>query len=411
MDYSCGVYNMIRWLHISDLHIKNKADWNNFKTELISRCKKSGKIDLVIVTGDFHDFIDRTDFSLAKDFLRQLIDTLGLDIRKDLFVVPGNHDGVTVVDEKKVYVEAAKRNPMELEQTWIEKLQSAFVDYEAFVKDLIPDYPANPSQIHHRIWNNKINFIHCNTALVADGKQKKKQLMDIHKMAMEKYRTDIPNIILAHNCFYDLHVEQQKRIQDIVRNHPVCAYFCGDRHVEKVEQIVYECNQNRQIPCVVGYKSSPEAIDDYSVFGMIIGEWEESERIASLKGWTWKSGKGFEIDATITEQEIDMTGRLNDTGAIDDLVENMTKVKKENFKNLIDEVDQRKIDDNTKRYFIKLYYNMTPAQIEVFNREYDSTKMRLKKKMSSKEVIDYVIRSEEKGLLKEMVHYIRELFE
>lgn len=144
---------------------------------------------------------------------------------------------------------------------------------------------------------------------------------------------------------------------------------------------------------------------------MIIGEWEESERIASLKGWTWKSGKGFEIDATITEQEIDMTGRLNDTGAIDDLVENMTKVKKENFKNLIDEVDQRKIDDNTKRYFIKLYYNMTPAQIEVFNREYDSTKMRLKKKMSSKEVIDYVIRSEEKGLLKEMVHYIRELFE
>ena len=106
-----------------------------------------------------------------------------------------------------------------------------------------------------------------------------------------------------------------------------------------------------------------------------------------------------------------MTGRLNDTGAIDDLVENMTKVKKENFKNLIDEVDQRKIDDNTKRYFIKLYYNMTPAQIEVFNREYDSTKMRLKKKMSSKEVIDYVIRSEEKGLLKEMVHYIRELFE
>lgn len=79
---------------------------------------------------------------------------------------------------------------------------------------------------------------------------------------------------------------------------------------------------------MVGYKSSPEAIDDYSVFGMIIGEWEESERIASLKGWTWKSGKGFEIDATITEQEIDMTGRLNDTGAIDDLVENMTKVKK-----------------------------------------------------------------------------------
>ena len=66
---------------------------------------------MVIVTGDFHDFIDRTDFSLAKEFLRQLIDTLGLDIRKDLFVVPGNHDGVTVVDEKKFMLRQRKEIP------------------------------------------------------------------------------------------------------------------------------------------------------------------------------------------------------------------------------------------------------------------------------------------------------------
>ena len=41
---------MIRWLHISDLHIKNKADWNNFRKELFKKCTEIGEINLVIVT-------------------------------------------------------------------------------------------------------------------------------------------------------------------------------------------------------------------------------------------------------------------------------------------------------------------------------------------------------------------------
>lgn len=411
LRYSWG-YIMIRWLHISDLHISNKADWNNFKTELMNRCKKIGKINLVIVTGDFHNFVEKNDFSLAKEFLKYLIETLGLDIRKDLFVVPGNHDGITEVTEKKTYVAAARGNPMDLDATWIKKLQGAFVDYEIFVRDLIPDYPvAYPSQVHHRIWDNKINFIHCNTALVADGKQKQNQLMDIHNMALEEYRADIPNIILAHNSFFDMNIEQQKRIQDIVRIYPVCAYFCGDRHIENVGQIVYEYNQNRQIPCIVSYKSSPDATDDYSVFGMIIGEWKEEEKTAFLKGWTWKSGKGFETDPVITEQEIDMTGRLECFSIVDDSVENLKRSEAKAIStNLIECVNKQKVNDKTKKIFIQLYYKMTPAQIDTFNRKYVTMEMKLNKMMSSKEVFDYVIEAERNGLLHEMIVYMTALF-
>ena len=292
---------MIRWLHISDLHIKNKADWNSFKKELVAKCEKIGVIDFVVVTGDFHDFSDKGDFSLAEAFLKQLMKELKLDIQKSLFVVPGNHDGVSSVPDKNTYISAAIGKPLELEEKWLNVLYGAFEDYEVFVKKLIPDYPVNhPARVHHRDWNSKINFIHCNTALVADGKQKGNQLLDIDKLVMEEYRKDIPNIILAH----------KKRIQDVIRTNPVCAYFCGDKHIEEVEQITYESNQNKQIPCVVSYKSSPEATDSYSVFGMIIGEWREEEPTAYLRGWTWKSGIGFKTDAVITEQEIDMTGRL-----------------------------------------------------------------------------------------------------
>ena len=42
---------VVRWLHISDLHIAKRADWINFEKELIKKCHEYDKIDLVIVTG------------------------------------------------------------------------------------------------------------------------------------------------------------------------------------------------------------------------------------------------------------------------------------------------------------------------------------------------------------------------
>ena len=52
---------MIRWLQISDLHIKKRADWQIFEQELVGKCEELGKFDFVIVTGDFHDFSEKTN--------------------------------------------------------------------------------------------------------------------------------------------------------------------------------------------------------------------------------------------------------------------------------------------------------------------------------------------------------------
>ena len=189
---------MVRWLHISDLHIAEHADWNNFKNELLQKCQEHGKIDLVIVTGDFHNFSEHTDFHLSADFLRDLIKRLGLDIQQDLFIVPGNHDGVSNVQEKDIRIKAAKYDPFSNMAQWVVTLLAAFQGYENFVKTLIPNYSeVHPARIHSRIWRGKINFIHCNTALGADGTEKTSQLLDINTLATTAYRTDIPNIILV----------------------------------------------------------------------------------------------------------------------------------------------------------------------------------------------------------------------
>lgn len=49
----------------------------------------------------------------------------------------------------------------------------------------------------------------------------------------------------------------------------------------------------------MNYKSAPDSADDYSEFGVIIGEW--TERKTRLQGWIWKSGEGFVVDGEITK--------------------------------------------------------------------------------------------------------------
>ena len=143
---------MVRWLHISDLHIKDKADWNNYKKELLKKCSEIGKIDLVIVTGDFHDFADGNNFERATSFLQELVEKLGLDISDDLFLIPGNHDGVTFLENKKLYISAAQNKPLDMDKAWIDELLKPFQAYELFVQKLIPDYPVeHPAEVHsHR---------------------------------------------------------------------------------------------------------------------------------------------------------------------------------------------------------------------------------------------------------------------
>lgn len=295
---------MIRWLHISDLHIRKQADWYNYSKEIIKKCKDIGKINFVIVTGDFHDFKDKEDFGKSIIFLNCLIEELKLDVSQDLFVIPGNHDGVSEIDNKEDCLLAALSEPLEIQKR-IDKLIPLFQSYDKFVTDLIPNYPCNvPSSVHTRVWRNKINIVHCNTAIAANGKGKNNQLLDIDELSAMTLNNDYPSILLAHNSFFDINDKQQARVKDFIRNNNIRAYLCGDQHINSVSQITYEDNQNKQIPCIVSYKSAPDELDTYSRFGMIICEWEKREAI--LKGWKWESGNGFSVDGTIHEKKIDM---------------------------------------------------------------------------------------------------------
>ena len=407
---------MVRWLHISDLHIAEHADWNNFKNELLQKCQEHGKIDLVIVTGDFHNFSEHTDFHLSADFLRDLIKRLGLDIQQDLFIVPGNHDGVSNVQEKDIRIKAAKYDPFSNMAQWVVTLLAAFQGYENFVKALIPNYSeVHPARIHSRIWRGKINFIHCNTALGADGTEKTSQLLDINTLATTAYRTDIPNIILAHNSFFDLHEKLQSRVKDTIRTHSVCAYFCGDRHMCDVDQIPLG---KETVPCVVSYKGAPDPKDSHSSFGVILGDWDSE--LARLTGWHWNSGLGFQEDQKITGTKFPMraaptqslVASLDDQksvaeslAVVDPLAET---IDAGTVLQNIDGIDTQTEEYKLKNLFISRYYLLSHRQCSIFNKKH--VEMQLWNGMSPVEVSTYVNRAQEEGILEELVQDLVSLF-
>lgn len=394
---------MIRWLHISDLHIKEKADWNNYRKELIKKCSEIGKIDLVIVSGDFHDFSDGKNFEMAKDFLRELIKKLGLDISKDLFMIPGNHDGVTPIKKRELYVTAVQSKPLDMNKEWLDELMGSFHEYEVFVRELIPDYPVeHPSDTHSRIWRNKINFIHCNTALAADGHTKANQILDVDRLSLLNFSEDCPNIILAHNNFSDLHEDIQESIRDTIRNNSICAYLCGDRHIENVMQIVYEDKQNRQIPCIGCYKSAPDPTDNYSNFGMIIGEWKGDT--TELKGWCWKRGEGFRIDGNITEQKIYM--------GHEEHAEVMELLSEDNKRDIGME---HKYSDNKEEHlqrqkeFLTICHRLSPYQLNLYNRKYGVDYGKIDEHTSEEELYNYVVKADKNRILENMLEYMKSL--
>lgn len=363
----------MKWLHISDLHISDKTDWKVFKKDLLILSKKNGPIDLVIVTGDFHNYREVDDFSKAREFLDWLVGELNLDINSDLFLIPGNHDGTNPICKHKAgNIALLKEEPLGNHLLEWNELLSQFESYENFVKELIPQYPyEHPARIHHRVWKDKIDFLHCNSAVVSDDKEKSNQLLDLDSFAEIAQTSKYPSIVLVHNHFEDLHEQLQSRIKGIMRTSTIKAYFFGDTHKQQIHMISTRAQQNCQIPCVGCYKSAPEAEDTFSNIGVIVGTWVDEK--ATLAGWLWDVENSFQPDGIITGQTIDMGEPFENDNykennyAHQGLEIGHRKVRKKDEKPIPITFEGTNQNTNNLIEFRQLIFNMSDAQRKQVN--------------------------------------------
>lgn len=331
----------ISWLHISDLHILgNDPAWKNCRS-FLPRTMGENKLapDFVVITGDYRNIRKDKNFTEAERFICDLMQTLKLELGRDLFLVPGNHDmeprqkkDVRTKELKKLIPDGLKPwKKSEEEETWLQKnehdpcnyidrlcgikrnteedknivnlqcLLNGFGLYEKMVKSLIPWYSVEgtaPAVVHYRTWEKReglqLNFLHLNTALISDGSRCHYQALDLSSAqdVLQGIKDNgMPTLILAHNSFYDLHPEIRKYLLPEMENANVCAWLCGDAHRANMKSNILCSNGKDVIPIFIGGKAAPDHADAYSEHGFYYYTWDGREVKTTYFQWSLSDGE------------------------------------------------------------------------------------------------------------------------
>lgn len=307
---------MVSILHISDLHIIEGAEWNNMRAALLEEAGErthdlpDGE-KLLVITGDFHNFSD-SGYQKTAEFLQELFRAMAVNPAQDVFVVPENHD-VANSDAMNAFFGPGKEWKMRQkaavsaikggDKDYMEWRLESFVPYCEFVRK-IGIYPADsktlPAEAHVRNWRGKLNILHLNTALAADGTAKDNQLADADTATADGtwkpyFENEIPSLAIGHNSFFDLEKQnQQTELEALFYRKNVSAYLCGDQHrteTDRDKQMIRLKSGHKttpEIPNVVCMKGAPDQSDHYSEFGFYWHEWDEETDEVKLEARSWK---------------------------------------------------------------------------------------------------------------------------
>ncbi len=295
---------MINWLQISDLHFTDETDarTSNFERLFLEFCKENTDIDFVVATGDFRHY-EAENYHQAKNFLQKVMTMLDLDIEKDLFIVPGNHD---VNKDRHINAKEISDNCTKLNADKVNDLLCDFSLYKQFASELMPTVYGkdDPTRVHVRTWENKINILHLNTCLISDGKRDHDEVFDINtacsEVIFEKLSNDCPILVIGHHSLSDIQKDIMNQLVQFANQiKKVSAYLAGDRHIPNPYNCDYLFDRKFDtcaFPNIVTGKLIPSLSDNYSKIWFIKHCWNELEAIVEQQHYEWNpngSGRQF----------------------------------------------------------------------------------------------------------------------
>lgn len=144
--------NQFSWLHLSDLHIGQDSQglWPNLRAKFLKDLERiaqeAGPIDLVIFSGDLTQRGKETEYNTLTTELEAIWEVLDkLDMRPQLFSVPGNHDLVRPPsnDPCMKLLTQWDRDPDVIKEFWdvkdnqyVNLVRSAFSNYTTWQSEL-----------------------------------------------------------------------------------------------------------------------------------------------------------------------------------------------------------------------------------------------------------------------------------
>ena len=286
-------------LQISDLHIFENTEWNIMQ-QAYKKLPFANKVKCIIITGDLHQYNDNYEKTVL--FLNEILEFFNLT-KRDIFIVPGNHDAGDCENKESYtcYIDNnIEDNPDCYRPYFLKgKLVDSFSSYNDFIHSFYgEDFKlySSPEQVSIITWQNRINFIHLNTAINSNGNNKLKQIVDVYGMSnfYETLNRKLPTIMLAHHSIDTIHDSHQSLLTRFITDWRVSAYLCGDAHKVNYRPILTHGSSGSNIPCIVCGKSAPENKDKYSDLGCILYLKSISSSEMEVLPFSWdKKAKNF----------------------------------------------------------------------------------------------------------------------
>lgn len=264
----------IRWIQLSDLHMFDSTEVIRQKKALFNQF--CGTIDFFVITGDLHQY--GTDYTLTKIFLEELIAEMEIE-KKDIIIVPGNHDIKSDNKRKEIINNIGKNIEMNPDAYLknMNQLLHAYDQYKRFLNDFY-GVNINKTDILNNyiyVWDDIISILCLNTTLISDENHHKPQIIDIY--GLEKIRNKVvPCIAIMHHDYYAISDIQKPFIQARFKELGVSATLSGHRH--RYTTNIIELENGDSIPNYCCAKSVSEPGDLWSDVGFIEYRWKKDEK-------------------------------------------------------------------------------------------------------------------------------------
>ena len=306
---------MIRWLHISDLHLgSDGAVTDMLRDELPSFLISKGmKCDYVFCTGDIRTA--NVNPNIFTDdmatFLKQVCDAVGVTT-DHLFIVPGNHDVNRDVEGRTNVIEDAMwgNNPYYNSEDGFIKpedmrtIMTGENDFKSFLGKVYPQnrlkYYGKADAPHFNIETDDFNILHVDTTVAYtkgheafDMVVGTKYLYNVIKALNRKK----PIILLTHYPFDCLRQGEKKLLSTMLQHNGVRLWLAGHEHDKLLKKEQY----------LVVLQSGELREEDKTSPSFLIGEYEPTNCDCRVSAYVWYSegwGKYPYVDLDNTSQDV-----------------------------------------------------------------------------------------------------------
>lgn len=302
---------MVRWLHISDLHLNTPGYTSAFlRDELPKFLKKNGiHCEYVFCSGDIRDGKMGCFPEDNGQYIKSIMEAVGA---QEIYIVPGNHDvkrGESIMtinsklvtnhdmkccvrdrvvrnlyfhhdDEHSGYYKSKEGIIHEKE---LKVFHDAQEDFRRYIACILPAEQMkkyeDPFQPHFVVENEHFNVLHVDSTITYTKYQERDLILgtDLLYKAVKTINKDKPTILLTHYAFTSLSQEERSCIREMLYKNGIHLWLAGHEHEHNLQPLSYlhsiQCGELR--------------FENECNTTVLIGEFDENKWKGKIKAYAW----------------------------------------------------------------------------------------------------------------------------